>query len=101
MTLPLDIPSLLAIANAWRVVAFSNNCPALNDIAERSRVPQIGDLVFEVSRFRRQDDPDAIGYLRAVETCDGEAIYTIETLDGQRRTWANASFIAIPTWVGR
>ena len=72
---------------------------------DRMWVPEIGDLVFEMSTaYRCEDDDkhvDAVGYLLSTgeETDDAgnpEDVYRIMTLDGREARWSNATFLARP-----
>lgn len=92
---PAPTAHLLAFAKAWRRVVYANNAPSVNEMTKRARTPELGDLVYETSSFHDQEG--RLGYLVAIYPSeDGDTAYTIETLDGGRVRWTNATFIALP-----
>ncbi len=78
----------------WSSVLIGGAPPATLAMRERMSHPRPGDLVLEISPFRREFDPDSIGTLLRVE---GDR-YVIEPLHapGTEQGWRNAEFIALP-----
>ena len=94
---------LYQLAKSWRRALIGNNCPVANAMRDRAMAPEVGDVVSE--RTHRPivpfDDLEAsatIGHLRAIEKDDeGEKVYVIEDLYGERRRWVNADlFVLVP-----
>lgn len=81
-------------------------------LLEDMRRVEIGDLVMESSTsYHIAQDANALGWLREItsepafsdwdeeaegEECPYEKVWYIDTLDGRRFRWTNASFLTVP-----
>ena len=106
------LKELLDLLAASAYVAWSNTlCGDPSQVQkayyERMRKPEIGDLVLEVTTFRRASSSDKIGRLLSIEDepypdweddepAPTRKVWTIKTLDGRECRWENCDFIVIP-----
>lgn len=65
----------------------------------RMKHPQVGDMVMEITSYRRCPARERKGYGKLIEVVEGTIIskkWTIETPFGEVTDWTNAMIIAIP-----
>lgn len=89
------------LGNALWSMALHGGKPRAGELVyERMTRPQPGDLVVEVSSFRREFDPDSVGRLLRIEGDDprNPDRWVIEPLlrPGEEQGWSNAQFVAVP-----
>jgi len=85
---------LRSVADAACSLAMVNT-PFSSRVGRRMRTPKPGDLVMEISRARRLDDPSGFG--RMVTYDHDEGTGAIRLSDGSIVPWKNATFVAVPT----
>lgn len=85
--------------NLW-MSALQGRTPASRALFERMRNPQVGDMVMEITSYRRvKADRRGTGTLIEIQENDGVFLkkWTVRTPSGETCDWTNAKFIAIPT----
>ena len=95
-----DLLSVLEAAayNLW-MAALQGNTPNTQALCHRMKNPQVGDMVMEISSYRRiNGDRQGTGTLIAVEENENTfgKKWTIRTPSSDTCNWTNADFIAIP-----
>lgn len=99
----LELVELVAqvARNLRRACLVGNPAPVVAGMWQDMANPELGDLVLEISSFRRKPfEPSSLGRLVRVEDEDeGERIWTIVPLvgpqAGQEVRWENADFIKV------
>lgn len=85
--------------NLW-MCALQGRTPATRALFERMRNPQVGDMVMEITSYRRiKENRRGTGTLIAIQENDEVFLkkWTVLTPSGETCDWTNAKFIAIPT----
>ena len=93
--------ALLAMLEAaahdlWQASIAGMHSPRGRRLYERMYAPQIGDMVMEMTTYRRRKDRMGIGKLIAKEGSGDYIKWTLETPDGKICDWQGALMIAIP-----
>ncbi len=84
--------------NLW-MAALQVRTPATQTLYQRMKNPQVGDMVMEITSYRRiKEDRRGTGTLIAMEDNGNrfEKKWTIRTPNGDTCDWTNADVIAIP-----
>ncbi len=84
--------------NLW-MSAIQSQSPNGQRLYRRMKDPQVGDMVMEITSYRRYGAVERMGYGKLIEVQDGDIItkkWTIETPFGKTIDWTNAMIIAIP-----
>ena len=85
--------------NLW-MAALQGRTPATQALYQRMKNPQVGDMVMEITSYRRiTKDRRGTGTLIAIEDNENRFLkkWTIQTPDGRTCDWTNADVIAIPS----
>ena len=101
-----QLVELLAINayNAFLLCLIGDPPQFVREYHNRIRNPMPGDLVLEITSWRRRDVDimDSVGRLEKVAHDEsGNQIYTIQTLDDRQVTWSNATLIVIAEQMNR
>ena len=85
--------------NLW-MAAIQGQTPATQALFQRMKKPQVGDMVMEITSYRRiKKDRRGTGMLIAIEESENRFLkkWTIQTPEGDTCDWTNADVIAIPS----